>query len=376
MAEERTCPECGVPLSDGTDGEMCPRCLLRLGLETKTEKIDADTSIDAGLSISSHDLKKGHQLGDYRIIRLLGQGGMGVVYEAEQQNPKRRVALKVVRGGSFVDETTLRMFQREIHTLAHLQHPGIASIYESGRTDDGQHFFAMELVAGPTLAEWLTKREHDQGGSSTEIKLRLALFRKICEAVVYAHNRGVTHRDLKPANILVVDDSADALNSGTSTVPDIKILDFGLARITDSDLSATSIVTDVGTIAGTLPYMSPEQTRGNPDEVDIRTDVYSLGVILYEMLTGQLPYELGRAALHEIARVICEEPPRSLSDSWAGGRKPDTDIETIVRKTLEKGPSRRYQSVLALVEDVDRYLSGQPILARPPSRLSDFRDPG
>jgi len=297
---------------------------------------------------------------------------MGIVYEAEQQNPKRPVALKVIRGGKFVDGNRIRMFQREAQTLARLKHPHIAAIYESGCTQDGRHFFAMELVRGETLNAYLTKTGEGKRLTADQIRARLGLFRKIVEAVSYAHQRGVIHRDLKPSNILV-------LPSGTSSgldspaAPEPKILDFGLARITDTDMAVSTFVTEAGQIFGTYPYMSPEQIRGNPDEIDMRTDVYSLGVILYEMLTGRLPYDIGQTNLHEIARIIIEEPPKPLAKTWAGLRNPDGDIQTILSKTLEKEPGRRYQSAAALSEDVERYLQNQPILARPPSAVYQLR---
>ena len=190
----------------------------------------------------------------------------------------------------------------------------------------------------------------------------------------YAHQRGVIHRDLKPANVVVLREaSANVSTSILPAAPDLKILDFGLARITDSDVAMSTVVTEVGSVQGTLPYMSPEQVRGNPDEIDLRTDVYSLGVLLYELLTGKLPYELPHASLPAAARVICEEPPRPPSKVWSGRRRLDADLQTIVLKALEKEPARRYQSAAALGEDVQRYLTHQPILARPPSAAYQFR---
>ena len=312
-------------------------------------------------------------IGRYRILGKLGEGGMGIVYEAEQQDPRRRVALKVVRGGRFVDEAAIRMFRREAETLARLRHPNIGAIYESGRTEDGQHFFAMELVLGDNLDAFLAKRP--QTVTPQEVRFRLALFRRIAEAVHYAHQRGVIHRDLKPSNIIVT--QAEGSEGSVTTfsgvrLPEVKILDFGLARITEGDVQLT-MATEVGVIKGTLPYMSPEQARGHTEAIDVRTDVYALGVILYEMLAGSRPYDVSRASLIEAVRMICEEPPRSLRSTISGTRRLDPDIETIVGKALEKDADRRYASAAAMAEDVERYLASQPILARPPSTLYQLR---
>jgi len=310
-------------------------------------------------------------IGEYRILGKLGEGGMGVVYEALQQNPRRRVALKVVRGGRLVDELQLKLFQREVETLARLKHQNIGAIYASGCTDDGQHYFAMELVRGETLDAWLRKRP--AGLDREELELRLYLFRKIADAVHYAHQRGVIHRDLKPTNIIVTDATAVRSSLTSGVTAEIKILDFGLARMTDTDRGGATALTEIGAIRGTLGYMSPEQTQGNPADIDVRTDVYTLGILLYEMLTRGHPYDTGQTALVEAVRVICEVRPRSLSENWAGSRKPDGDLETIVGRALEKERDRRYVSAAALSEDVGRYLISQPILARPPSATYQLR---
>lgn len=291
------------------------------------------------------------RIGPYVIRRRIGEGGMGIVYEAEQQNPKRLVALKVVRGGQFVDEYRLRMFEREAQTLGRLRHPAIAGIFEGGRAEDGQPFFAMELVRGVPLNEYVRQQEMPRTA-------RLKLFVAICNAVNYAHQRGVIHRDLKPSNILIDGDGQP------------KVLDFGLARITEPDGALKTETVNVVRIMGTLPYMSPEEVRGIPEEIDTRSDVYSLGVVLYELLTGELPYTVRRAALPEAARIICEEPPRSPRTV---DRSLPADIETIVLKAMEKAPLRRYQSVAALVDDIERFLADQPILARRASAFYHLR---
>jgi tetratricopeptide (TPR) repeat protein len=225
----------------------------------------------------------------------------------------------------------------------------------------------MELVRGLTLDEWLAQRPSRV--DSGELELRLRLFQTISGAVHYAHQRGVIHRDLKPSNIIVVDDdeSASARTAGRLR-PSVKILDFGLARITDADIAAT-MQSEIGVIKGTLPYMSPEQVRGDVGAIDVRTDVYALGVILYELLTSHRPYDVSRAALVEAIRVICEEPPRPLTETWSGIQRPDRDLQTIVAKSLEKEPDRRYGSAGELGDDVDRFLGSQPILARNPSAV-------
>lgn len=301
--------------------------------------------------VDSTDTPLPQRIAQYRIVSVLGSGGMGTVYEAEQQSPRRAVALKVVRGGQYIDQHYIRLFQREAQTLARLRHPDIAAIYESGRTEDGQHFFAMELVRGTELNDYVGRHELD-------LRAKLRMFGTICDAINYAHQRGVIHRDLKPSNI-IVDSQGQP-----------KILDFGLARMTDADIAAATIVTEVGKIQGTLSYMSPEQARGNPDEIDLRSDIYALGVILFELLTGQLPYDIEQSALHESVRTICETPPRKPSTLT---HHIPSDVETIILKAIAKESERRYQNAAALREDVARFLENQPILARPPSTVYQLR---
>ncbi len=373
----------------GDDDELLSETERKLELLVEDAGILRSTGIGAFLgdelpTSNASQRESGSSVGPYEIIEILGEGGMGIVYEAEQQNPKRRVALKLVRGGRFVCDTMIRMFQREVETLARLKHPNIGAIYESGRTEDGQHYFAMELVRGETLRSYIDGRQTDDALQNDEIRFRLKLFQKLCDGVNYAHQRGVIHRDLKPSNILVAQDGSGAgepetdrstigSSSTLSSLPQIKILDFGLARITDAEADTISRVSDVGSIKGTLAYMSPEQAQGNSEEIDLRTDVFSLGVILYQLLSGDLPYDTKSGSMAEAIRVICEVAPTSLRANTRTRKLAGGDLETIIRKALEKEPERRYQNAAALHDDIERYLTNQPILARPPSTVYQLK---
>ena len=290
-------------------------------------------------------------IGRYRIIRLLGEGGMGAVYEAEQDQPRRTVALKVIKS-AWADRELLRRFELESQTLGRLHHPGIAQIYEAGTAETGfgsQPFFAMEIIHGRPLIEYAAAKH-------LNTRQRLALMIQICEAVEHAHQRGIIHRDLKPGNILVEE-------SGQP-----KILDFGLARVTDGDMQATR-QTDMGQLLGTLAYMSPEQVSANPLALDTRSDVYALGVILYELLAGELPYETSRH-VYEVVKTIQEVDPKPLSSINRAYRG---DVETIVAKALEKDKTRRYGSAAELAADIRRYLEDRPIAAKPASTRYQLR---
>ncbi len=373
----------------GEDAELLEEAERKLELLVEDAGILRSTGIGAflGGELPTSDAptrETGSSIGPYKIIDVLGEGGMGIVYEAEQQNPRRRVALKLVRGGRFVSDTMIRMFEREVETLARLKHPNIGAIYESGRTEEGQHYFAMELVRGETLRSYIDGRQTDDALQNDEIHFRLRLFQKLCDGVNYAHQRGVIHRDLKPSNILVAQDSSGAgepetdrsiigSTSTLSSLPQLKILDFGLARITDADTEPVTNLSDVGSIKGTLAYMSPEQAQGNSEEIDLRTDVYSLGIILYQLLSGDLPYDTKSGSMAEAIRVICEVAPTSLRANTRTQKLADGDLETIIRKALEKEPERRYQNAAALYDDIERYLTNQPILARPPSTVYQLK---
>ena len=305
--------------------------------------------------VTSARLGPGVEIGHFKIIRKLGEGGMGVVYEATQTKPTRRVALKVIHSG-VASEKMLKRFEIEVEMLGRLRHPGIAQIFEAGMfytAVGAQPFFAMECVDGERLNTYIKSK-------NPTMRERIDLLVKICQAVHHAHQKGVIHRDLKPANILVDPEGQP------------KILDFGVARATDSDLRSATLQTDIGQLLGTVPYMSPEQASGMPDELDTRSDVYAMGVVCYEVLSGQMPYDIKKQMIHEAVRVIREQDPDPLSSYGLHLRG---DVETIINKALEKDKTRRYQSCNELAADFQRFLNFEPIQAHPPSvwyQLSKF----
>ena len=284
--------------------------------------------------------------GEYTILRLIGEGGMGTVYEAEQHHPRRRVAIKAIRPGRITPQMRKR-FEYEAQVLARLEHPGIARLYESNTHSEGgrvRAFLAMELVLGEPIDAYATAHALD-------IEQRLRLFMKVCDAVAYAHRMGVIHRDLKPANILI---NADG---------EPKVLDFGVARTvaaSAADKHQATQLTHDGQIVGTLAYMSPEQVEGVAD-VDTRADVYALGVILYKLLTGVLPIDVGDANLLVASRRLLDEVPTPIGQH---DKRLKGDLETIVARALEKEPAQRYGSVDQLRAEIERHLTGRPIEAR------------
>ncbi len=314
------------------------------------DRQDSDETRTYHSNFSGGKLEPHHprKIGPYIIKRVIASGGMGTVFEALQENPRRSVAIKVIKG-SDVSEKAVGRLKYEAQMLARLRHPGIAEIYEAGTYEEhgiAVPFFAMEYIPNAkTIMEYANLRK-------LSIDERLELFLQVCGAVNFGHQRGIVHRDLKPDNILV-----DSHNR-------VRIIDFGLARATDSDLRQTNVQTEVGQIIGSLQYMSPEQFEADSRDLDIRSDVYSLGVVLYELLSGLLPYDLSTKKVFEIAAIVREKEPLPLSKS---GTKVAVEIDIILQKCLRKEREMRYQTAYGLEQDINRYLSGDAIVARSPS---------
>ncbi len=319
------------------------------------------------------------RIGPYRIVEPLGEGGMGAVYLAEQEEPiRRRVALKLVKAG-LDTRSVLARFESERQALAVMDHPHIARIFDAGATERGRPYFVMELVRGEPITDYCDRR-----GLST--RARLELFTSVCRAVQHAHHNGVIHRDLKPSNILVAEADGE---------PVPKVIDFGIAKAASAPPAEGTLATQRGQLIGTPEYMSPEQTESGALDVDTRTDVYSLGVVLYELLTGARPFDperLRSAGPAELQRIIREEePPKPSTKVSAGGaragevatrnatdvralaRQLRGDLDWIVLKAMEKDRARRYETANGLALDIERHLRDEPVLARPPSAAYRLR---
>jgi tetratricopeptide (TPR) repeat protein/serine/threonine protein kinase len=324
--------------------------------------------------------RPGTVIGPYKLLEQIGEGGMGLVFVAEQQQPvRRRVALKVLKPGMDTRQVVAR-FEAERQALAMMDHANIAQVHDGGTTPDGRPFFVMELVKGTPITDYC-----DAQRLST--RQRLALFLDVCQAVQHAHQKGIIHRDLKPSNILV---------TVQDVTPVVKVIDFGIAKATGGQLTDKSVHTQIAQLIGTPLYMSPEQAGLSGLDVDTRSDVYSLGVLLYELLTGTTPFEsetLKKAGYDEMRRIIREdEPPRPSSRlrtiqqatlatiAERRGLEPRRlrqqvrgELDWIVMKALEKDRSRRYESTSALAADVQRHLEDEPVLACPPSKTYRLR---
>jgi non-specific serine/threonine protein kinase/serine/threonine-protein kinase len=313
----------------------------------------------------------GGYIGAYRVLQAIGEGGFGTVFEAEQEHPvRRRVALKVIKLGMDTRDVIAR-FEAERQALAMMDHPHIARVFDAGATDSGRPYFVMELVKGEPITQFCDRNR-------LPIDARLALFEQVCQAVQHAHTKGVIHRDIKPSNILV---------SEHDDRPFAKVIDFGVAKATSARLTHLTLFTAQHQMIGTPLYMSPEQAAGSAD-IDTRTDIYALGVVLYELLTGTTPFEPSSIrSVEELQRVIREvEPPRPSTrvspkadacSNAAHRRGTDArrlrhalrgELDWIVMKALEKERARRYETANGLALDVRRYLTGQSVLAAPPSR--------
>ncbi len=287
------------------------------------------------------------RIGQFEIKRVIASGGMGTVFEALQDNPRRPVAVKVVKS-SLESREAVQRLEYEAQVLARLRHPGIAQIYDAGSYDDGGTpvpFFAMEYIPN---ARSITEYAADKALNHRQ---RLELFLQVCDAVHHGHQRGIVHRDLKPSNILV------------DSTGHVKVIDFGVARATGADMQQARAETRVGQLIGSVHYMSPEQFDADPHDIDTRSDVYALGVVLYELLAGELPYRVSGGSIFDIATEVREGRLLQLS---AHGKELGGELEAIVHKALKKDREKRYQSAFGLAQDIRRYLAGEAVTARPP----------
>ena len=322
--------------------------------------------------------RPGMVIGPYKLIQELGAGGMGAVWMAKQTEPvKRLVALKVIKPGMDSRQVIAR-FEAERQALALMDHPNIARVFDAGTTSAGRPYFVMELVKGLPLTKFCDERRLPP-------RERLELFIQVCQAIQHAHQKGIIHRDIKPSNVLV------ALYDG-KPVP--KVIDFGIAKATGQQLTEQTLITGFGVVVGTLEYMSPEQAELNQLDIDTRSDIYSLGVLLYELLTGSTPLEKKRVkevAMLEVLRLIREEEPQKPSSrlsttaempSVAANRSLEPkklsgqvrgELDWIVMKALDKARDRRYETANGFAADLQRYLADEPVRACPPSALYRFR---
>lgn len=349
--------------------------LVRFGLEPDDTAVDEDTSPPTA---SADELmeRPGAQIGRYKLLRVLGEGGMGIVYLAQQDKPvTRHVALKVIKAG-MDSKRVMARFEAEEQALALMEHPHVARVYDAGLTGSGRPYFVMEYVKGIPITDHCDKHK-------STVEERLRLFLHVCQAVQHAHQKGIIHRDLKPSNILVSID-------GNESMP--KVIDFGVARAISQQLTEETLYTEQGQLIGTPEYMSPEQADLNNQDIDTRTDIYSLGVVLYRLLAGVPPFDpqtLQAAGIEHMRKVICEEEPKtpstrlsktSVEESTESARRRSTsiralqrrlhgDLDWITLKAMEKNRTRRYGSAGELAADIQRHLDHEAVLAGPPSTI-------
>jgi serine/threonine protein kinase/tetratricopeptide (TPR) repeat protein len=351
-----------------------------LGADGAADYTSSDSTLETASSSASKE-GAGSLIGPYKLVQPIGAGGMGMVYLAEQMHPVRRqVALKIIKQGMDTEQVIVR-FEAERQALALMDHPNIAKVLDAGTTDSGRPYFVMELVKGVPITKYCDSNR-------LTVRERLELFVPVCQAIQHAHQKGIIHRDIKPSNVLVA--SYDG-----KPVP--KVIDFGIAKATGVGLTDQTVYTQIGAVIGTLEYMSPEQAESTALDIDTRSDIYSLGALLYELLTGSTPMESAefrKAAYVEVLRKIREEEPPSPSSRLSHsketltttsqqrktdpGRLPKLlqgELDWIVMKALEKDRTRRYETANGFARDIERYLSGDPVEAGPPSatyRLKKF----